>query len=109
MADFSSFGPSETAGAAGALLRSAALGRIPVSVQVVLGGTTLPIASVSELAPGEIIRLDRKIGEAVEILVNGRPFGRGDIAVVEGDEPRFAISVTEIFESEAGDSAVAAE
>ena len=84
---------------AAAARRSLALGRIPVHVQVILGCVTMSIADVSALGPGEIVRLDRKIGEPVDILVNGRLFGRGDIAVLEGDAPRFAISVTEIVEA----------
>ena len=81
-----------------AALASSALARIPVLVQVVLGGAKMAIADVSALSPGEIVRLDRRIGDPVDILVNGRLFGRADIAVLEGDEPRFAISVTEIVD-----------
>lgn len=84
--------------------KTAAIGRIPVLVQVVLGGAKMALADVFALSPGEIVRLDRRIGDPVEILVNGRLFGRGEIAVMEGDEPRFAISVTEIVDT--GDTAV---
>jgi flagellar motor switch protein FliN/FliY len=75
-----------------------AFGRIPVLVQVVLGGTTMTIAEVIALEPGALIKLDRKIGDPVDILVNGSAFAKGELAIVEGETPRFAISITQLCE-----------
>ena len=40
--------------------------------------------------------LDRRIGEPVEIMVNGRVIGRGEITVLEGDDTRFGVKLIEI-------------
>jgi flagellar motor switch protein FliN len=48
------------------------------------------------LTEGATIALDRKIGEPVEIMVNGRVIGRGEITVLEGDVTRFGVKLLEI-------------
>lgn len=76
--------------------RSLSLGRIPVEIQVVLGAVTMPIGQIAASGAGSVIRLDSRIGDPVDILVNGRLFGRGEIVVLEEGEPHFAVSLTEI-------------
>jgi flagellar motor switch protein FliN/FliY len=48
------------------------------------------------LNEGAIISLDRRIGEPVDLVVNGRLIGRGEITVMEDDETRFGIRLTEV-------------
>ena len=43
-----------------------------------------------------MISLDRRIGEPVDITVNGRVVARGEVVVVEDDNSRFGVSLTEI-------------
>ncbi len=45
---------------------------IPVTVRVVLGSTSLPVASLMKLARGSVISLDQRVGDPVDIVVNGR-------------------------------------
>jgi flagellar motor switch protein FliN/FliY len=45
---------------------------IPVTVQVVLGSTSLPVASLMKLARGAVISLDQRVGDPVDIVVNAR-------------------------------------
>jgi flagellar motor switch protein FliN/FliY len=70
--------------------------RIPVSVQVVLGSATMPVASLAKLGRGAVIRLDRRVGEPVDVIVNGRVVARGEVVVLEEGGSRFGISLTEI-------------
>lgn len=70
--------------------------QIPIDVQVVLGASTMPVSALMKLTEGSTIALDRKIGEPVEIIVNGRVIGRGEITVLEGDDTRFGVRLTEI-------------
>jgi flagellar motor switch protein FliN len=72
--------------------------RIPVTMQVVVGSTTLAIESLIRLGPGAIVPLDRRIGEPVEIIVNGRVIARGEIVVLEEDHTRFGVSLTEMLD-----------
>src|SRR5580698_2214144 len=57
--------------------------RIPVVVQVVLGSASMAVANLLKLGRGAVIPLDRRIGEPVEITVNGRVVARGEVVVVE--------------------------
>jgi flagellar motor switch protein FliN/FliY len=70
--------------------------RIPVLIQVVLGSATMPVANLMKLGRGAIVPLDHRVGEPVDVTVNGRVVARGEIVVVEEDNSRFGVSLTEI-------------
>ena len=70
--------------------------QIPVNLQVVLGSATMPVASLMKLGRGAIVPLDHRVGEPVDIVVNGRVIARGEVVVVEDDNSRFGVSLTEI-------------
>ncbi|TGE00651.1 flagellar motor switch protein FliN [Methylobacterium nonmethylotrophicum] len=70
--------------------------RIPVLVQVVLGSATMPVANLMKLGRGAIVPLDHRVGEPVDVMVNGRVIARGEIVIVEEDNSRFGISLTEV-------------
>lgn len=72
---------------------------IPVTVQVVLGTTSMPVARLMKLGRGAIIQLDQKVGDPVSVLVNGRVVARGEVVVVDEDHSRFGVSLTEIVSS----------
>lgn len=70
--------------------------RIPVTVKVVLGSATMPVANLTKLGRGAIIPLDRRVGEPVDVVVNGRVVARGEVVVVDEATSRFGISLTEV-------------
>jgi flagellar motor switch protein FliN/FliY len=72
--------------------------RIPVVMQVVVGSVTMPVSNLLKLGRGAIVPLDQKIGEPVDVVVNGRLIARGEVVVVEDDNTRFGVSLTEIIE-----------
>lgn len=72
--------------------------RIPVVVQVVVGSATLPVSNLLKLGRGAVIPLDHRVGDPVDIVVNGRTIARGEVVVVEEDGARFGVSLTEICE-----------
>ncbi len=69
---------------------------IPVTMKVVLGSATMPVAALQRLARGSIVKLDKKVGEAVDILINGRLIARGEVVVVDEASSRFGVTLTEI-------------
>jgi flagellar motor switch protein FliN/FliY len=77
--------------------------RIPVTVKIVLGSTTMPVASLVKLGRGAVIPLDRRVGEPVDVVVNGRVVARGEVVVVDEATSRFGISLTEVVGLSAGD------
>jgi flagellar motor switch protein FliN len=70
---------------------------IPIDVQIVLGSSRMQVAGLMNLAEGAIIALDKKIGEPVEITVNGRRIARGEITVLENDDTRFGVKLIEVL------------
>jgi flagellar motor switch protein FliN/FliY len=79
--------------------------KIPVTVQVVLGSTSMPVASLMKLGRGAVISLDQRVGEPVNIVVNGRVVARGEVVVVDEDSSRFGVSLTEIVTSSSAENA----
>jgi flagellar motor switch protein FliN len=71
--------------------------RIPVTVQVVLGSATMPVSNLVKLGRGAVVALDRRVGEPVDLVVNGRIVARGEVVVVDEDSSRFGISLTEVL------------
>lgn len=71
--------------------------QIPVSVKVVLGSATMPVANVLKLGRGAVVPLDRKVGEPVDVVVNGRVIARGEVVVLDEDNSRFGVSLTEVI------------
>ncbi|CAN5117551.1 hypothetical protein BH10PSE7_BH10PSE7_30710 [soil metagenome] len=71
--------------------------RIPVSVQVVLGSTTMTVANLMKLSRGSVVKLDRNVGEPVDVLVNGHIVARGEVVVIEEDNSRLGVSLTEVI------------
>ncbi len=74
--------------------------RIPVSIQVVLGSASMPVANLMKLGRGAVVPLDHRVGEPVDVVVNGRVVARGEVVVVEDDNSRFGVSLTEIVTSQ---------
>jgi flagellar motor switch protein FliN/FliY len=78
---------------------------IPVTVQVVLGGTTMPVSSLMKLGRGAVVSLDQKVGDPVSVVVNGRIIARGEVVVVDEETARYGVSLTEIVAAPRDDRA----
>lgn len=78
---------------------SAVILNIPVEVQIVLGSAEMSVSELLALQKGSTVALDRRIGEPVDVMVNGRKIARGEITVLENDPSRFGVRLTEIITS----------
>ena len=85
--------PEEVAGQTGNL---DVVMRIPVSVQVILGAVTMPVANLVKMGQGAVIALDRSVGEPVDVVINGRVVARGQIVTTNENNSRFGVSLTEM-------------
>lgn len=83
-------------GAAEAAPNLDAIMNIPVTVQVVLGGTSMPVAALMKLGRGAVVPLDHRVGQPVDVVVNGHIVAKGEMIVIEGDASRLGVSLTEI-------------
>ncbi|MGD1955003.1 MAG: flagellar motor switch protein FliN [Sphingomonadales bacterium] len=69
---------------------------VPVNVLAVLGISSLEVNQLLMLAPGAVIELDRKVGEAIDIYVNDRLVARGEVVMVE---EHLGVTMTEIIKA----------
>jgi flagellar motor switch protein FliN len=69
---------------------------IQVTVQIVLGSTSMPVAKLLKLGRGGVVTLDQRAGDPVSVVVNGRVVARGEVVVIDEEGSRFGVSLTEI-------------
>ncbi len=74
-----------------------ALFDVPVHVSAVLGRTRMDVGDLLKIAPGTMLELDRKVGEAIDIFVNNRLVARGEVVLVED---RLGVTMTEIIKAD---------
>lgn len=67
---------------------------VPLQITVELGRASMPVKRVIELGRGSVIELDRVAGEPVDILVNDRLIGYGEVVVVDD---KFGVRITKIL------------
>jgi flagellar motor switch protein FliN/FliY len=70
---------------------------VPVTVSAVLGNSRMAVGDLLKLAPGAVLELDRKVGEAIDIFVNNRLVARGEVVLVD---ERLGVTMTEIIKGE---------
>ncbi len=70
---------------------------IPVSVQVVLGGATMPLAELMKLSRGAVVPLDHRVGQPVEVVVNGHTVARGEMIVIDEETSQLGVTLTEVI------------
>ncbi|HEY8565849.1 MAG TPA: flagellar motor switch protein FliN [Beijerinckiaceae bacterium] len=70
---------------------------VPVTVSAVLGNARMPIGDLLKIAPGAVLELDKKVGEAIDIFVNNRLVARGEVVLVE---ERLGVTMTEIIKGD---------
>jgi len=67
---------------------------VPVQVSVRLGRRRLRISELLRLAPGDVVDLERIVGEPVDLFVNDRLVARGELVVVDG---RLGLTIVELM------------
>lgn len=94
--------PGDESAEAGVEIRSAgdleAVFDVPVNITAVLGRTNMEVSDLLKLDEGDVVELDRKVGEAIDIFVNNRLVARGEVVLVED---RLGVTMTEIIKDNA--------
>ncbi|KAF8818694.1 flagellar motor switch protein FliN [Rickettsia endosymbiont of Cardiosporidium cionae] len=70
---------------------------IPITLSAVLGSTKMSLNKILQLTKGSSIVLDRNVGESVDIYVNNKAIGKGEV-VIRGD--KIAITVNALFKKD---------
>ncbi|MBO6636528.1 MAG: FliM/FliN family flagellar motor switch protein [Roseitalea sp.] len=76
---------------------SRTLREIPLEVQAVIGRAELSVAELNGLEKGTTIPLDSRVGDPIDIFVNGVRVATGQMQVSEEEPDRFAFKVTNVF------------
>lgn len=66
---------------------------VPVKVQAVLGRSRMDIGQLMRLKTGDVVELDRRVGEPVDIFVNNRLIARGEVVLIDS---ALGVTLTEI-------------
>lgn len=67
---------------------------IPLELVVVIGRTKILVQELLQLTQGSVVALDKLAGEPMEVYVNGKLVGRGEVVVVN---EKFGIRITDII------------
>lgn len=66
---------------------------VPLELSVVIGRTKILIQELLQLGQGSVIALEKLAGEPMEVFVNDKLIGRGEVVVVN---EKFGIRLTDI-------------
>jgi len=66
---------------------------MPVTVNVQIATSTIALQEVMDITVGDVVLLDKRVDEPVELTVEGREFSRGRLAKSSG---KYAMVITEI-------------
>lgn len=72
---------------------------VPVRVQAVLGRSRMNIGTLLRLKTGDVVELDRRVGEPADIFVNNRLIARGEVVLIDGT---LGVTLTEIVHQDRG-------
>ena len=67
---------------------------VPLEITVELGKTSIIINKMLQLTQGSVVELNKAAGDTVEIYVNRKLMGKGEVIVVND---RFGVRITEII------------
>lgn len=67
---------------------------IPLNISIVLGHREMKVRELLQLRPDSLVELPKSAGENVDILVNGRLIGYGEVLELEGSA---GIRLTDIY------------
>jgi len=66
---------------------------VKVEVSVLLGAAAVAVGELFELKSGEVLALDRRIDQPLDLIVDGKVVARGELVVVENS---LGLRITEI-------------
>ncbi|WP_028108938.1 FliM/FliN family flagellar motor switch protein [Ferrimonas futtsuensis] len=67
--------------------------QLPVQVSLELASAEMTLGELTTLGEGDVITLDRMVGEPLDLRVNGALLGRGEVVEVNG---RYGVRLLEV-------------
>jgi len=72
---------------------------VPMAVQVIVGQAQMTVRDVMAIRRGQLVELDRKASDLVDVTVNGKVLAKGELTVF--DDGRIGVSLVEIVRGRA--------
>lgn len=69
---------------------------VPVEVQVIIGSTRMSVSQLMALEPDTVVTLDSKVGEPVDIAVNGKKIGEGELEIDSHDPNSLCVRIVKL-------------
>ncbi len=66
---------------------------VPVKVQAILGRSRMDMGKLLRLKAGDVVDLDRRVGEPVDLFINDRLVARGEVVLIDS---ALGVTLTEI-------------
>ncbi len=80
---------------------SSSFGKVPVTVQVMLGSARMPLSQLLALKIGSVVKLDEALGTPVAIIVNGCKIAMGELFILDGADEKLGVKITELVTAHA--------
>ncbi len=68
---------------------------VELELSAILGSTDMSVKKILELTKGSIIELENKTAEPIDLLVNGKLIGRGEVVIIEDN---FGLRITDTID-----------
>lgn len=65
---------------------------VELELSAILGSTDMSVKKILELTKGSIIELENKTAEPIDLLVNGKLIGKGEVVIIEDN---FGLRITD--------------
>ena len=68
---------------------------VELELSAILGSCDMSVKKILELTKGSIIELENKTAEPIDLLVNGKLIGKGEVVIIEDN---FGLRITDTIE-----------
>ena len=73
-----------------------AIQNIPLELEVVLGRIGMTVAELSKVGPGQVLSLNKMIGEPIDLIVNETKIGTAELIALDGEPTAYGLKILSI-------------
>ncbi|WP_158215780.1 FliM/FliN family flagellar motor switch protein [Notoacmeibacter marinus] len=77
-----------------------AIQNIPLELEVILGRIGMTVAELGQVGPGQVLSLNKMIGEPIDLVVNETKIGTAELIALEGEPTAYGLKILSIEGSE---------
>lgn len=79
-----------------------AIQNIPLELEVILGRIQMTVAELGRVGPGQVLSLNKMIGEPIDLVVNETRIGTAELIALDGEPTAYGLKIISIDDNEAG-------